>query len=296
MRKLTTEYETVCQYSAHVLSKFESNLEHDYESIKERFFVWKKHAQDVLSECQDIIGEPVTIKDNIDNLTQILSETELVKGWLDEMEVTFKEQLLNKMDNIAKHRNEFGGIVREVNHALKQMNDYADFIATLDAERIELQSWLDEMAKKMNSEKTIESAVKAQKLLDQSLALKKQFEAKSSAFLNIQQQAYEVGDGDLGTVPGRKIQVMVQQHGSLEKKIADQVRLYESLISQNQIYQASRTELRKWMAAIRERNEHVLEKVQAAACTDAAAAAFNEAEQLWVEKQEGEVKGGLKCF
>ena len=290
VRQLSNDYETVCQYSATLMSKFESNLEHDYDSIKERFFVWKKHAQDVLTECQDIIGEPLTINQNIENLKQILAKTDTVKGWLDEMEVKFKDQLMSKVDNITKHRNEFNGIVREVNHALKQMNDYSDFITTLDAERVDLQAWLDDMAKKVQTEKSIESAAKAQKLLDQFLALKKQFEAKASAFSNIQQQAYEVGDGDLGTIPGRRIQVMVQQHSSLEKKIADQVRLYESLISQNQIYQHSRSELRKWMTAIRQRNENVLLDVQAAGTTQAAQSAFNEAETLWVEKQEGEVK------
>ena len=265
-------------------------MEQDYDSIKEKFFVWKKHANDVLSDCQEIVGEPLTIKQNIENLESILASTEKVKSWLDEMESKFKEQLMSKSDNISKHRNEFNGILREVNHALKQMNDYGDFINTLDTERVDLQAWLDDMSKRAQTSSSIESAQAAQQQLDKFLALQKQFDAKSSAFSNIQQQAYEVGDGDLATIPGRKIQLMIQQHASLQKKISDQIHHFENLIVQNKAYQQSRSELRKWMAAIRESNDKLQVEVQAAGVTEQAQLAFNQAEKLWVEKQEGEVK------
>ena len=59
---LVKEYENICRYSAHVLNKLESNLEQDFDTIQEIFFVWKKRANDVIEDCRDVSGEELFIE------------------------------------------------------------------------------------------------------------------------------------------------------------------------------------------------------------------------------------------
>ena len=118
----------------------------------------------------------------------------------------------------------------------------------------------------------------------------KEFKAKSPAFENLQKQAFEIGDGDLGTVPGRKIQITLQLHSSCEKKIQDSIRLYENLTKQNRTYLSTKAELRQWMKVLDEKVKNLEKDLDAVETTIDAQEILTLVEQMLIEKQEGEVK------
>ena len=92
MTDLVKSYESVCRYSATVLNKLESNLESNFGSIQEKFFIGKKQASDVITCCQDVPGESHDIAQNISNLMGLKEDFERIEGWLDELETNFGYQ------------------------------------------------------------------------------------------------------------------------------------------------------------------------------------------------------------
>ena len=136
---LVKSYESVCRYSATVLNKLESNLESNFGSTQEKFFIWKKkQASDVITCCQDVPGESHDIAQNISNLMGLKEDFERVEGWLDELETNFGNQFggstNQKMESsISKHRNEYNVIVREVNHFYHVMTEAEAYVKALES-------------------------------------------------------------------------------------------------------------------------------------------------------------------
>ena len=292
---LVKSYESVCRYSATVLNKLESNLESNFGSIQEKFFIWKKQASDIITSCQDVPGESHDIAQNIANLNGLKEDFERVEGWLDELETNFGNQFggstNQKMEtSISKHRNEYNGIVREVNHFHQVMTDAEAYVKALESSRLELHVWLEDFSKRLASAGPIEEPAEASQKLEVFEASWKEFKAKSPAFENLQKQAFEIGDGDLGTVPGRKIQITLQLHSSCEKKIQDSIRLYENLTKQNRTYLSTKAELRQWMKVLDERVKNLEKDLDAVETTVDAQEILTQVEQMLIEKQEGEVK------
>ena len=124
------------------------------------------------------------------------------------------------------------------------MIDAEAYVKTLESSRSELHVCLEDFSKHLASAGPIKEPAEAQSKLEVCEASWKEFKAKSPAFENLQKQAFEIGDGDLGTVPGRKIQITLQLHSSCGKKIQDSIRLYENLTKQNRTYWSTKAELR----------------------------------------------------
>ena len=102
----------------------------------------KKQASDVITCCQDVPGESHDIAQNISNLMGLKEDFERVEGWLDELETNFGNQFggstNQKMESsISKHRNEYNGIVREVNHFYQVMTDAEAYVKALESSRLE---------------------------------------------------------------------------------------------------------------------------------------------------------------
>ena len=100
--------------------------------------------------------------------------------------------------------------MREVYHFYHVMTDAEAYVKALESSRLELHVWLDEFSKRLASAGPVKEPAEAQSKLEVCEASWKEFKANSPASENLQKQAFEIGDGDMGTVPGRKIQITLQ--------------------------------------------------------------------------------------
>ena len=90
------------------------------------------------------------------------------------------------------------------------MTDAEAHVKALESSRSVLHVWLGDFSKRLASDGPIEEPAEAQSKLEVCEASWKEFKAKSPAFENLQKQAFEIVDGDLGIVPDREIQIIQQ--------------------------------------------------------------------------------------
>lgn len=183
---LVKKYESICRLSARVLNKLEAHLSEQYNVSQERFLIWKKHAAEVINDCQDVTGEPHEIESKINQLKSIIEDQPKVEGWLSELSENTKCDIDGGkiQEQLTKHQNEFKGIIREANHFHKVLNDAAVYVKTLDDNRTELQKWLDDISKKLGElQGETNSLDEVNIKLDRLRGLQNQ--------LNIKQQAFE---------------------------------------------------------------------------------------------------------
>ena len=117
-----------------------------------------------------------------------------------------------------------------------------------------------------------------------------QLNIKQDSFDSLQQQVLEISDGDLGTIPGKKIQFLTHAYSSTRKKANDQIRFLENLVHQYDIYQSSKNDLRKWTKNVVHRINDIEKELAEITKMDECQAVVAEVENILIEKQEGEVR------
>ena len=100
--------------------------------------------------------------------------------------------------------------MREVYHFYHVMTDAEAYVKALESSRSELHVCLEDFSKHLASAGPMKEPAEAQSKLEVCEASWKEFKAKSPAFQNLQKQAFEIVDGDLGIVLDREIQIIQQ--------------------------------------------------------------------------------------
>lgn len=158
-----------------MLQKLEGHLTEQYNESQEKFLIWKKQAQETISSCQAVSGEPHEIASKIASLEDIFADQEKVSKWLEELEEHCKADVEGSaiQEQLNKHQQEFKGVNREANHFLKILKDAAVYVKTLEENRLELTKWLNEISKSINDfQDESESIEKANDKLEKLRALR----------------------------------------------------------------------------------------------------------------------------
>ena len=126
--------------------------------------------------------------------------------------------------------------------------------------------------------------------LEKLRALRNQLNIKQDSFDSLQQQVLEISDGDMGTIPGKKIQLLTHSYSSTRKKANDQIRNLENLVHQYEIYQSSKSDLRKWTKDVVQRITDIEKTLAEVTSMEECQEVVAEIETILIEKQEGEVR------
>ena len=126
--------------------------------------------------------------------------------------------------------------------------------------------------------------------LEKLRALRNQLNIKQDSFDSLQQQVLEISDGDMGTIPGKKIQFLTHSYSSTRKKANDQIRNLENLVHQYEIYQSSKSDLRKWTKDVVQRITDIEKTLAEVTSMEECQEVVAEIETILIEKQEGEVR------
>jgi predicted nucleic acid-binding Zn-ribbon protein len=226
-------------------------------------------------------------------LKKIIDDQDKVADWLTELTESNKCDLDDGklQEQLSKHENDLKGIIREANHAHKVLNDAAIYVKTLDDSRNELQKWLDEISKKL-AENTGEIGAPDQILekMSQFKSIQADLDIKQSAFTTLHDQVLEIADGEIGTIPGKKVQLISQQYSACRKKTNDIIRQLEAVSNQYEVYQKCKTELRNWTKNIVEKISEFAHQLDNVEEIEECQNIVNGIENILIEKQEGEVR------
>ena len=100
----------------------------------------------------------------------------------------------------------------------------------------------------------------------------------------------EISDGEIGTIPGKKIQILSQLYATCRKRTNDLIRQLETVSNQYAVYQTCKSDLRKWTKNIVHNITDLDQQVDTVESIPECQQIVSEIETMLIDKQEGEVR------